>query len=128
MKSAESYQISMRGEGNPMIRYTIDGSVPSVFSGQVYANPFEVPVEADFLIKAIAIVPGMKESEMAVVNVRDTTFVKPETVGMVATRPVQEVSPVGSFNLGFEVSPYSSSRQSSDEDNEYKAAFSSLPR
>ena len=63
--------------GPAIIRYTLDNSIPSVYTGKIYEQPFDLPSEIDFLIKAVAVVPGLKESVIAVASTRDDVFVKP---------------------------------------------------
>ena len=127
-KYADCYQISMSAEPNAQIRYTLDSSIPSVFSGKVYQNPFEVPIEADFFIKAIAVLPGMKESEVRVVSVKDTAFSKPRVAEMMAERPEHIVVNRGpQLDFGVDISPYSS-KHSSDEDNEFNSPFLTFTR
>ena len=83
--------------------------------------------EADFLIKAIAVIPGMKESEVRVVSIKDTAFSKPENVEIMAERPEHVVVHRGQLDFGVEISPYSS-KHGSDEDNDYNSPFLTLTR
>ena len=107
-----------------IVRYTIDGSLPSDLTGKVYDQPFIVPAEADFIIKAVAFMDGKKESEVASSSVQEGSLALPGRIEHVAERPDHIVSNSGQpLSLGLEISPYSSSRYSSDDDNEYIPPF-----
>lgn len=108
------------------VRYTIDGSLPSDLTGKFYEKPFIVPSEADFIIKAVAFMEGKRESEVVCSSVQSGSLVAPGRFEHVAERPVHLVTSRAPLSLGLELSPWSSSHHSSDDDNESVPVFSSF--
>jgi Fn3 associated len=119
--------ISIAFAAGSVVRYTIDNSLPSDLTGKIYEQPFIVPAEADFVIKAVAFMEGKKESEVVSMSVQGGSLVAPGRIEHVAERPVHIVSS-RQLDLGLEVSPYSSSRHSSDDDNDHFSPFNSFNR
>lgn len=120
--------ISISSCAGAIVRYTIDGSLPSDLTGKIYDQPFIVPAEADFMIKAVAYVDGKKESEVACTSVQGGSLAAPGRFEHVAERPVHIVNSRQPLELGLDISPYSSSRHSSDDDNDYASPFTSFGR
>ena len=110
------------------IRYTIDNSMPSALTGKVYDQPFDLPVETDCAVKVVAIAAGYRESELSVASVAETAFPMPAKVEHMAERPAHVVSGKDPLDLGMDISPYSSSRISSDEESEYSSPFHTFGR
>lgn len=127
LKHRDCYQVNIIGEEGAVIRYTVDNSLPSVFSGKVYSQPFFVPIEAECSIKALTVLCGHKESEIAVLAPRDM-FSMPEPVEMKAERPDPGITARAPLLFDVEISPYSSSRPSSDDENEYSSPYLTFPR
>ncbi|CAG9313945.1 unnamed protein product [Blepharisma stoltei] len=120
----ECYLVTIScSQPNAVIRYTLDNSLPSVLTGKKYDAPFDVSIDADFCVKAVAVIPGLRESEIASSSVQDTLFQIPTRTD-IAERPVHTVITTEKLNLGMDLSPFSSSRQSSDDENDYSSMFS----
>ena len=127
-KLQDHNHISMISCPGAIVRYTIDGSLPSDLTGKVYSEPFIVPAEADFIIKAVAYIEGKKESEVACTSVQGGSLAAPGRFEHTAERPVHVINSRQPLDLGLDISPYSSSRYSSDDDNDYASPFASFGR
>lgn len=103
-----------------IIRYTLDMSLPSALTGKLYERPFDVPSETDFIVRAVAIIPGMQDSEMVEKSVRDTTFVMPAPIEHVAERPVHMIASTSPLDLALDMSP---PRASSDEECDFNSPY-----
>lgn len=97
--------------------------MPSSLTGKLYVEGFQVPIDTDFVVKAVTIIPGFRESEIASTSVADTLFQMPARTD-IAERPVHTVTAKGALDLNMELSPNSSSRVSSDDENDYSSMFS----
>ena len=127
-KLEDHIHISIISCPGSFVRYTIDGSLPSDMTGKIYEQPFLVPAEADFNIKAVAFMEGKKESEVVCSSVQGGSLAAPSKFEHIAERPVHIVSSKSPLDLGLEISPYNSSRYSSDDDNDYASPFASFGR
>jgi len=103
-----------------IIRYTLDMSLPSALTGKLYERPFDVPSETDFIVRAVAIIPGMQDSELVEKSVRDIAFVMPAPVDHVAERPVHMIASTSPLDLALDLSP---PRASSDEEWDFNSPY-----
>lgn len=118
--------ISIISVPGSFVRYTIDSSLPSDMTGLIYQQPFIVPIDSDFIIKAVAFMEGKKESEVVVMSVQNASLAMPGRLEHVAERPAHVVTSRAPLDLGL-FSPNASSRHSSDED-EFTSPFLTFGR
>ena len=112
--------ITCTAEG-AVLKYTMDGSIPTEALGMVYSKAILIEREADCVIKAVATKAGYMESEIAVLARAEPAM--PKVIRETMMERPQHVMPNGMLDLGFGYSPPSSSRYS--DDDEFKSP--SLP-
>lgn len=127
-KLEDHIHISILSCPGSFVRYTIDGSLPSDLTGRIYQQPFLVPADAEFIIKAVAFMEGKKESDVVCTSVQGGGLALPSKIEHIAERSVHITTSKNPLDLGLEISPYNSSRYSSDDDNEYASPFTSFGR